>query len=186
MNLFGAMATLLDYPQPGILGRVIECLALCPDQIRPLLQTFRTQIEQIGICHLQELHIETFDLHAETSLYIGHHLFGEEIRRSLFMAQLRGRYRELGLAGTAELPDHLANILRFLAVTAAGDERAELIHHCLIPALQHMLRALKPDNPYASLLQAILLACEQEHTSISQDGEIAWTRFFLSSSPMSR
>jgi nitrate reductase delta subunit len=186
MRVYAELANLLDYPRPDLQARLDESLVLSSGNVNSLLQTFRLKVEQIGLSRLQELYIETFDFHAETSPYVGHHLFGEEIRRSLFMAHLRERYRESGLPETTELPDHLANVLRFLAVTGAGDERAELIGHCLIPALRHMLRALTPENPYALLLQAILLAWRQEDTSIAQDGEIAWTPFSSSSSPTSR
>ncbi len=186
MNLYAEIAKLLEYPQPGVLDCVDACLALSSGEIRSLLQGFRLHVEQIGISRLQELYIETFDFHAETSPYVGHHLFGEEIRRSLFMAELRGRYRESGLPDSSELPDHLASILRFLAVTAAGQERSELVHHCLVPALGHMLRAARPENPYTLLLRAILLAWRQEDASIPRDGEIAWIPSSLSSFPTSR
>ncbi len=186
MNLYSAMAHLFDYPGVNFLDNTIGRLTLGSGEGHSLLQAFRARIEDLGISRLQELYIETFDFHAQTSPYIGHHLFGEEIRRSLFMAELRGRYRECGLAENSELPDHLANVLRFLGATDAGEERSELIHACLIPALRHMLAALQLDNPYTPLLQATLLVSQQENTSISRDGENAWIPFCSSSFPTSR
>ncbi|HEU5404006.1 MAG TPA: molecular chaperone TorD family protein [Terriglobales bacterium] len=184
-DLYAAVARLLDYPGPEVMedGR---CLALSSGEAHRLLQAFRTAAQDLGIARLQETYIETFDFHAETSPYIGHHLFGEEIRRSLFMAELRGRYRECGVVENSELPDHLASILRFLGAMPAGEERVELIHACLIPALRHMLAALKPDNPYSPLLQAIVLISQQEATAVTPDGEIAWISFCSWSFPTSR
>jgi nitrate reductase delta subunit len=163
-----------------------ESLTVSSGELNSMLGEFRTQAAKIGIAYLQELYSETFDFRAETSLYIGHHLFGEEIRRNLFMAQLRGKYREAGIPDTVELPDHLAEVLRFLAVLAAADERADLIHYCLLPALQHLLHAFKHENPYIYLLQAILLAFRQEDTSFPQGEKIAWALSSSSSFPTSR
>ncbi len=182
-DLYLAMAHLLDYPGCNFLDSVTRCRTLDPSTP---LQAFLNQVEDMGIVRLQEIYIETFDFHAETSPYIGHHLFGEEIRRSLFMAELRGRYREHGVAENSELPDHLASVLRFLGASQAGEERSELIHACLIPAIRHMLHALRADNPYAPVLQAILLVSQQETTAMTPDGEIAWIPSCSSSFPTSR
>jgi len=186
MSLYSALANLIEYPRADFLIYVDQCLVLSSGEIQTLLQAFRRQVGQVGVPRLQELYIDTFDLQAETSPYVGHHLFGEDTRRNLFMAMLRERYRQSGLTDTVELPDHLANVLRFLALTGADEERAELVHHCLIPALQHLLRALKPDNPYASLSQALLLAWRQEDNYRLHDREIAWIPFSSLSSPTSR
>ena len=178
MDLYAVVAKLLDYPGPEFPDTVSHVLTGSTGAIETQLEMFRSKIKQLGTTRLQELYIETFDLKAETSPYLGHHLFGEEIRRSLFMAQLRGRYRELGIPDNTELPDHLANVFRFLAVLEAGQERAELVHDCLVPALRRIVHALPPDNPYTSLIQAILLLSQQDnHSSIPGDGEIAWTSF---------
>ncbi len=185
-DLHAAMAHLLDYPGPGFMDDIARSLTSASREVHPLLRAFRGWVQQLGLARLQEIYIETFDFHAATSPYIGHHLFGEEIRRSLFMAELRGRYRECGVIENSELPDHLANVLRFLGTIPAGEERSELIHACLIPALRHMLGALKPDNPYTPLLQAILLITQQETTAVTPDGENAWIPFCSSSFPTSR
>lgn len=161
-NLFTAIAPLLDYPGTDFLDNLAQGIASSSGEIRTLLQALQLHVEQLGIARLQEIYIETFDFHAESSLYIGHHLFGEDIRRSLFMAELRGRCRSCGVAECSELPDHLANILRFLGATEAGEERSELVYACVIPALRHMLPALRPGNPYTPLLQAILAVLHQE------------------------
>ncbi len=185
-DLYAVIAHLLDYPGTDFRDNIARCLISGSGEVHRLLRAFCGRVQDLGITRLQEIFIETFDFYAETSPYIGHHLFGEEIRRSLFMAELRGRYRECGLLENSELPDHLANVLRFLGASQTGDERSELIHACLVPALRHMLRALRPDNPYTPLFQAILLISQQETTAVTADGEIAWMPFCSSSFPTSR
>jgi nitrate reductase molybdenum cofactor assembly chaperone NarJ/NarW len=187
---YTVMAHFLDYPEGDFVENIVRYLPRgSGDHL--LLQAFRDQTQTLGVDRLQEIYIETFDFHAETSPYIGHHLFGEEIRRNLFMAELRGRYRECGMVENSEVPDHLANVLRFLGATQtsstqAGEERFELIYACLVPAIRHMLQAMKAENPYTTLLQAILLICKQETTAVTPDGEIAWMPFCSSSSPTLR
>ncbi len=183
---YAVIAHLLDYPGDDYPDSITHALRSGRGAVHSHLEEFLQQVEQLGVARLQEIYIETFDFHADTSPYIGHHLFGEDIRRSRFMVELRGRYGECGVVENSEVPDHLANVLRFLGATAAGEERSELIHACLIPALQHMLRALKPDNPYTPLLQAILVMCQQETTAGTGAGEIAWMPFYSSSFPTSR
>lgn len=185
-DLYTVMAHLLDYPGADLVDNIVRCLACGSGEARPILQTFRDRIQKLGVAWLQEIYIETFDFHAETSPYIGHHLFGEEIRRSVFMAELRGRYRECGLVENSELPDHLANVLRFLGALQASEERSELIYACLVPAIRHMLQAMKPENLYTPLLQALLRFCEQEISAVTPDGAMAWMRFSSSSSPTLR
>ncbi len=187
---YTVVAHLLDYPEADFVENIGRSLALVSCD-RPLLQAFRDRVQTLGVDRLQETYIETFDFHAETSPYIGHHLFGEEIRRSLFMAELRGRYRECGMVENSEVPDHLVNVLRFLGAaetssTQTGEERSELIYACLVPAIRHMLGAMKAENPYTTLLQAILLICKQETNAVTPDREIAWMPFCSSSSPTLR
>ena len=186
MKFYDAMARLFDYPGLDYPERIADVCAHTTGEMQARLQAFSGALERMGISRMQEIYIETFEFRAETSPYIGHHLFGEEIRRNLFMVQLCGRYRECGFAETVEMPDHLSRVLRFLGATDVSEERTELIHICLVPALQKLLRALKSDNPYLPLLEAVLLACRQELTSVPQDREIAWTSFYSSSSPTSR
>lgn len=187
MRIYGLLANLIDYPQPDLLLSLDQCMASSSREINSLLGAFRAQVQEMGMARLEELYIEIFDFHAEASLYVGHHLFGEDIRRSLFMAQLRERYRQTGLPDRTEVPDHLAEILRFLAAKDTDAETAELIHHCLIPAVEHMLRAAKTtDNPYPLLVQAILLVFRREDGANLQQDDIAWIPYSSSSSPTSR
>jgi nitrate reductase delta subunit len=187
MRIHGLLADLIDYPQPDLMRSLDQCMASSSGEINSLLGAFRAQVQEMGRARLEEHYIEIFDFHAEASPYVGHHLFGEDIRRSLFMAQLRERYRQTGLPDRTEVPDHLAEILRFLAAKDADGETVELIHRCLIPAVEHMLRGAKiTDNPYPLLVRAILLVLRQEDDASLQQDDIAWIPYSSSSSPTSR
>ena len=116
---------------------------------------------------LEETYTRTFDLNGETSLYVGHHLFGEDWRRGLFLAGLKHSYGESGFPSGSELPDHLPLLLRYIARRERDQERDEeideLIQDCVIPALSHLLTTLRDDeNPYRAALEMILrsLGCK--------------------------
>lgn len=187
MSVFGSLAKLVEYPGPDFAECLEECIVLSTGEFHSSLCDVREQLRKIGLPALQELYIETFDFHSETSPYVGHHLFGEDIRRSLFMAELRGQYRQLAINDGAELPDHLGEVLRFIGAKEPDEETAELVQYCLVPAIAHMLRAAwRADNPYPGLLRAVLFAVKQEYRFDLPHEAIAWIPFSSSSFPTSR
>lgn len=164
MTSYAKLARLMEYPTDEYFVHLDQCAGEKVAQESCELAQFAEQARAMGTRRLQETYIELFDLHPETSLYIGHHLFGEDIRRSLFMAKLREHYREAGIADSAELPDHLAEVLRYLSAVNCdlSGEHAELVERCVLPAVQHMLRAIESSNSaYKHLLCAILLELRQ-------------------------
>ncbi len=105
---------------------------------------------------LQELYTRTFDLEPTCAPYFGHQLFGDDSgRRGALLAALAGIYRREGFAPRDELPDHVAEVLRFLAVARPGAARDELVRDGLLPALRTMIDALDDEaNPYREVLVA--------------------------------
>ena len=160
-HLYRLFADLLDYPSPALARQAHEATAgAATAQSDALLSQFCTFVEQASPARLEELYTGTFDLQAVCYPYVGYHLFGDSYKRSMFMAQLNGGYRDRGFSPGNELPDHVAVILRFLA-TAPGDPFSQaLLHDGLIPALEAMVGAFDDhsDNPYAGVLRALLLA----------------------------
>jgi nitrate reductase delta subunit len=123
-----------------------------------LLEEFRQSQDSMTLEQLQELYTSTFDLLPDCSLYLGYQLFGDDWRRSTFLADLAGRYRGCGLPVGKELPDHLCLILRYLAKEEEGSDQIPLIHECLVPALTRVLKAIdKKANPYGLALEALLV-----------------------------
>ena len=159
--MYQHLASLVSYPDAGLFWALDHCIqALAPEvpEAATLLEHFRDAAGELGRDALEEAYIQVFEMQAETALYIGHQLFGEDWRRGTFMACLKERYRECGFSCGAELPDHASVILRFLAVEQPGPEKEELIGDCIVPALHKVLRAIEgKKTPYGNVLRALLL-----------------------------
>ncbi|MGH9470472.1 MAG: nitrate reductase molybdenum cofactor assembly chaperone [Terriglobia bacterium] len=160
MDLASCFAALVDYPGPEISALVdegVSALAPAHPEAASALREFQAEERSVGLGRLQEIYTATFDLRPDLTPNIGHHLFGEDGRRNLFMARLKGFLEERSIAVEPELPDHLSLVLRLLAAQGPGPESAVLVDECLVPAVSRMLQALEPANTYRGALQALLL-----------------------------
>ncbi len=161
MEIYNLFAGIFDYPDPRMMGYVNACIPLAASlhsDAAVLLKSFKTGCEQAGRDAMEEIYTGTFDMKADSSPYVGYHLFGDDWRRSAFLAQLQERYHASGFSAGKELPDHLSVMLRYL--TAAGDtpETEELADTCLVPALRKMAGSIDHNaNPYGFALEALLL-----------------------------
>lgn len=169
-RLFELFAELLEYPGPAIAEIAWECedlLALEHPEAAALMQQFRRFVDKVPVGRLQELYTVTFDLDTACYPYLGHHLFGESYKRSVFLLGLKERYQSVGLAYGNELPDHMAIVLRFLAVADDEAVAEDLVQEALLPALHRMVREKNGQkdggghesrpgrNPYLLVLRAL-------------------------------
>lgn len=158
-NLFRLFARLLEYPEPGLDGSAGECAALLAQvtpAAGPRVERFRRFVAESEHGRVEEVYTSTFDLQPVCSPYVGYHLFGESYERGAFMVKLKGEYRRFGFTCGAELPDHLAVMLRFLA--GAPDEalRRALLAECLAPAVAKMVACFAGSaNPYGEVVRAL-------------------------------
>jgi nitrate reductase molybdenum cofactor assembly chaperone NarJ/NarW len=130
------------------------------------LTDFKAQCERLGWDRLEELYAGTFDLQADCSLYAGYQLFGDDWRRSLLLAELKGRYQAGAFSCGSELPDHFAVLLRFLSAQTDPEEDLALREDCLIPAAGKVAARLEPaGNPYRAVLDALLLWLAEPRSS---------------------
>ncbi len=156
-------ARLLEYPTAEFLQSAAQELpiifAVSPPAQEKLAEFVR-EANNLPITSLEEIYTRTFDLQGICYPYVGHHLFGESQKRSLFMARLNQEYWETGFEVGVELPDHLPVILRYLARSDEGEFNQILIIEGLLPALEKMLKVFGENaaNPYEKVLQALLLA----------------------------
>ncbi len=161
MNYYALFAPILDYPSFGLasaLNQAIAQILRANPEAASRLADFKAQSERIGLGQLEALYASTFDLQADCSLYAGYHLFGEDWRRSLFRAELNGRYQAADFSCGDELPDHFAVLLRFLSVQTNREEEAALRDDCLIPTVSKVAARLgSEDNPYRAAFEALLL-----------------------------
>ncbi len=149
-HVFQLFATLLDYPRTALTGVADECAALVAGRSAEaalLLREFESFAAKTPLARLEEIYTGVFELDATCHPYVGYHLFGESYKRSAFLLGLKERYRPYAIECGVELPDHLAVMLRFLAVNVdlAGTE--EIIGEALYPALRKMLKSKDAEPP---------------------------------------
>lgn len=135
------LATLLDYPRSDpaeAAGKCAACAVAWSLEAGRLLRGFETFARETPLGRLQEIYSGVFDLDAACHPYVGYHLFGESYKRSVFLLELRKRFREEGFDAEKELPDHLAVLLHFLGITSDATLAREIIHEALLPALERM------------------------------------------------
>jgi len=149
-RVFQLFAELLDYPRTALTGVAGECAALVAGrsvEAAAFLREFESFAEKTPLTRLEEIYTSVFELDATCHPYIGYHLFGESYKRSVFLLALKERYRSCNVNCGVELPDHLAVILRFLAVNENMAETEEMISEALHPALGKMLKNKDEEPP---------------------------------------
>lgn len=149
-------AELLEYPD-ATLSNHVRCLRDALGQ-EPELESFAAFVESESLTRVQELYTTTFDLNPVCCPYIAFHLFGESFKRGALMAKLREAYQEHRFStDTAELPDHLSVVLRFVATCADAELSKEIVSDLAVPALRTMAGAFAGEsNPYGGVLRALL------------------------------
>lgn len=141
LSICRELAGILEYPGPHLPSQVDTCIL----RLEPLdagaaqlVKDFRQALGEKSDGELEEAYTSAFDLQAGGCLYVGHHLFGEDCRRNLFLAMLKEHYRARGYSSGNELPDYLPAMLRFASEHERDPETEELIGECVIPALRKM------------------------------------------------
>lgn len=179
------LAGLLKYPDTDLLSALSECLRTAEAQTAAALEPFLIAVSSLPPGRLEEIYTGTFDLEPDSCLYVGHHLFGEDWRRGMFMARLKRRYGETGFCAGAEVPDHLAVVLGFLAQLPPGPEAEELLRDCVIPAIARVLRAVeRKESPYLPVLRALLLELAPENDYTARIEELQCKPFSSSHFPI--
>lgn len=155
MNPLTSLALLFDYPDSGFEARLELALGAHPSEV---LDGFARAMRALPPEDREELHAATFEITPSCVPYVSIHLFGEEnFKRGEFMAALLARYAETGFDRGDELPDHIANLLRYFDACDESEQR-ELAAHCLLTPLEKMAAALSEANPYSTLLTATAAA----------------------------
>ena len=103
---------------------------------------------------VEEAYGAAFDLSPACAPYVGWQLCRDVERRGLFLAGLAGEYAREGFEPRGELPDHVSEVLRYLAVARDEAARDTLLREGLAPALERMALELE-GNPYRLLLDAL-------------------------------
>src|SRR5450759_3107097 len=91
-SIYENLADLLDYPVADWQSRCDEGKELLTAESESFVSQFSlfaTETEKLSLSELQELYTRTFDLSPVCALDIGYHLFGENYKRGVFLANLR-------------------------------------------------------------------------------------------------
>lgn len=164
-RLYRLFADILEYPTPNLAGQAEECaelLLMGSSEAAALMGGFSAFVGRTSLDRLEELYTSTFDLQMVCYPYVGYHLFGESYKRGAFLARLNEHYRTHGFSAGNELPDHVAVLLRFLALDADEDFNQPLVSEGLIPALDKMAQAFGDKrNGYSQVIQALRLTLHQ-------------------------
>jgi nitrate reductase delta subunit len=154
-EVLNLLADALDYPRPDLPARAAALADLLrtedPDAAGAVAD-FERQIARQPLAQLEELYTKTFDMNPGCPLYVGYHLYGDTYKRGEMMSELQGAYRRHDLATAVELPDHLCQILRWLA--RAGDDPAHLplLREHVLPAVQKVAQNFGRDSGLYSLV----------------------------------
>lgn len=168
MAIYAWFAEILDYPSPALAAQVrdwVRALAGECSEAAEWVSRFQTQQARMTLSELQELYTATFELQPDCTPNLGYHLFGNDSRRNMFLAQLKQRMERHQVAMGSELPDHLSLILRLLERQDSDEERSTLIADCLVPAVSRMVEVLEQRharNAYEDALRALLVVLQKE------------------------
>jgi nitrate reductase delta subunit len=157
--VFTVFAELLGYPGPRTPELARACGGIVAEtsaEAARRLERFAELAERAGPARMEELYTSAFDLAPLCSPYVAHQLFGDGPARALFLARLRAMQREEGFAPGLELPDHAAEVLRFLAAARRGADVDALLEEGLRPATEKMQRTLdEARHPWGDVLFAL-------------------------------
>lgn len=174
MPIYGLFADILDYPERSIAKSLGDCIGELTPAIPDApaqLKSFQNSIADKSLGQLQEAYTNAFDLRPDCTPNLGYHLFGDDGRRGLFLAELKGRMESRGIRPGVELPDHIAVLLRYVDI-ADKEERIPVIEDCLLPAVARMVEVLKPSgNPYEHALNALLSLIRHQHEGFTTSAE---------------
>jgi nitrate reductase molybdenum cofactor assembly chaperone NarJ/NarW len=167
------LADVLSYPDAGLPRRMRAGAAALPGDGSGLLSRLADRLDALGPSGAEELYTATFDLRPAVSPYAGHHLCGEGPRRNALLAWLAGLRAEVGLGPAREVPDHLAELLRWLSVAGDHAEAPEVALLAVAPAARSALAELSLENPYRDALEALLAALATPAAKSARGEEVA-------------
>jgi nitrate reductase delta subunit len=141
-KVLGLFAELLEYPHSRLAQTARSCgelIAADSAEAAALLDEFASFVDRTPYDTLEEIFTATFDLNASCHPYVGYHLFGEAYKRSVFMLELKDRFRRHDFDPGLELPDHVAVLLRFLSHCDDSEVSTEIARDGLLATLESMI-----------------------------------------------
>jgi len=161
VQIYKLLSVLLEYPEQELLDHLPELSErlAASDEIdeaeREALRGFVAHLASKPLTALQEDYVQTFDMVAEHSLHLTHHLFGDDKNRGPALIDLGELYKDYGVEVQGnELPDYLPLILEFAA--QLGDDEAKVFLSDANKVFRVLTENLKKaGSPYAALTSII-------------------------------
>lgn len=161
MRLYKVLSVLLEYPDADLLAHLDEVRNEVEAGVdldmaeREALMGFIAHLQSRTLTELQADYVQTFDLTAEHSLHLTHHLFGDDKNRGPALIDLGELYKDYGVEVTGnELPDYLPLVLEFAAYLDDGEASVFLSDagKVLSVLTENLTQA---GSPYAALLSIV-------------------------------
>jgi len=161
MRLYKVLSVLLEYPDADLLAHLDEIRSEVEAGVdldkaeREALMCFIAHLQTRTLTELQADYVQTFDLTAEHSLHLTHHLFGDDKNRGPALIDLGELYKDYGVEVTGnELPDYLPLVLEFAAYLDDGEASVFLSDAGKVLGVltENLTQA---GSPYAALLSIV-------------------------------
>ena len=174
-TLYAIFSELFNNPDEGFKGLVEECVnALLnqsgyPKEALKEVQSFQKEIAGLSIDEMQGNYSYTFELSADYTLDLGHHLF-DGFKRANTLLSIKMMYKKYGfpfdsLAG-GELPDNLVYVLRFLSILDDGEPvKKDFREDFVVKALEKLDKNFDikgKQNIYRHLVRAIYIIIDKD------------------------
>ncbi len=135
------------------------------------LSPFAEFVARSTLAALQEDYVATFDFNPAVALYLGHHLYGDNQKKGLYLIRLKQEFRRQGFTPPEnELPDHLPVVFQFLAHLARQEQaeiRQAFISESVLPGLERLVAGLaaRKNSPWKPVVEASRLFCSTDATA---------------------
>lgn len=166
MVIFQKLSALFDYPGTNYFEQLNEAENLIHQSYTAytlLWLNYSQMIHAKKLGDIQEHFISTFDVRANSSLDVGHILFGEDNKRNGFLIHLKEEHAKVHHDCGREMPDYLPNLLNLMAISENSGFNEELAISIILPALRLMNSGLsKDENSYTILIDLLIRIIEDE------------------------
>ena len=159
--LYKLLSLLLDYPDAQLLAHLDE-LREAVDELGDLserdhstLHAFIDHLAASDATDVAAAYVGTFDMAAEHSLHLTHHLFGDDKNRGPALIDLGEYYKNWGLTvADNELPDYLPLLLEF--ASTLDEQQATVFLGDMVKVLGVLADNLeRAESPYAPLVRIV-------------------------------
>lgn len=160
-EFYNLLSKVTDYPEGDYQDALNEAILSSADPYQETgnhLKELKKYVEDLDLSYLKEVYTRTFDLKGMCCLDLGYTLFGEDYKRGEFLVNIQRLQKEHGIDTGVELPDHLTNIMKLLAVMDE-EPKKELIEKIVMPALEKMMdnfhSEINKNNFFSIVLKAL-------------------------------